>query len=133
MPLEKDIREIRNDVDRIKQDISSINRVQVLASSTAIIQNIKNAVGKSKLMIAALFIARDWISAGELSAKLKINLANLNKVVKRLVDNGLLYNEKRGRNIFYKRTSMVDLIGFENIDEFLTLYKAWEQGEKDEN
>ena len=48
---EKDMREIRNDVDRIKQDISSINRVQVLASSTPIIQNIKKAKSSNPVFV----------------------------------------------------------------------------------
>lgn len=131
MDIEKDVREIRNDVDRIKQDISSINRVQVLSSSSAILQNIRTAVGKSRQSVVALFIAKDWISARDLSAKLMINPANLDKVVKRLVDNGLLYNEKKGRNIFYRRTSMVDLIGFDSIREFQTVYRKWKDGEGD--
>jgi DNA-binding transcriptional ArsR family regulator len=127
MEVEADIRDIRNDIDRIKQDIDSINRVQVLANSPVIIQDVRDAVGRSRQMIATLFIARDWISAGELATQLRIDPNNLNKVVGRLLDRGLLYNERRGKSVFYRRTSRIDLVGIETMPEFKDAFDEWRQ------
>jgi biotin operon repressor len=130
MEVQGDIRDIRNHIDRIKQDIDSINRVQVLANSPVIIQDVRDAVGRSKQMTAALFIARDWISAGDLASELGIELNNLNKVVGRLLDRGLLYNERRGKGIFYRRTSRIDLIGMDSMPEFKDVFDEWKLSRK---
>lgn len=126
MPIDEDIRQIRNDIDRVKQDLDSINRIQILASSGVIIQDIKRTVGKSKQMIAALFLTRDWLSSLQLSEALRIDQANLDKVVKPLIDGGLLYREKRGKFVHYRRTLRLDLIGFDKIPEFTDIFEGWE-------
>jgi hypothetical protein len=126
MPIDEDIRQIRNDIDRVKQDLDSINRIQVLASSGVIIQDIRRTVKKSKLMIAALFLTKDSLSSFELSEALRIDQANLDKVVNPLLDGGLLYKEKRGKFVHYKRTTRLDLIGFERIPEFSDVFEAWQ-------
>lgn len=125
MDIQEDIRKIRNDIDRVRQDIDSINRVQVLASSGVIIQDIRQTVKKSKQMVAALFICKDSMTSSELSEALRINQANLDKVVKPLVEGGLLYSEKHGKFVHYKRTTRVDLVGFERIPEFVEIYETW--------
>jgi biotin operon repressor len=130
MDIEEDIRQIRNDIDHVKQDIDSINRVQVLASSGVIIQDIKRTVGKSKQMVAALFLTSDWVSSSQLSEQLQINQANLDKVVNPLIQGGLLNREKRGKSVYYHRATRVDLIGFERIDEFADVFEAWKTGTK---
>jgi hypothetical protein len=127
MALDEDIRQIRNDIDRVRQDIDSINRVQVLASSGAIIQDIRRVVGKSKQMVAALFLTKDWIGSAQLAQELRINQANLDKVVNALVDGGLLYREKRGKAVYYKRATRFDLIGFEKLDDFSDIFETWKK------
>jgi MarR family len=127
MPIDDDIKDIRNDIERVKQDIDSINRTQVLANTAVILQDIRDAVGKSKQMVAALFLTRIWISSGDLAAQLKIDQANLNKVVNRLHDRGLLYREKDGKTVKYKRVSRVDLVGFDGQQEFKQIYEAWQK------
>ncbi len=132
MPTEDDVREdirqIRNDLDRVRQDIDSINRVQVISNSGAILSDIKRIVGKSKQMVAALFLTKDWLSSGTLSEKLRINQANLDKVVNSLVEGGLLYREKRGKCVYYRRATRFDLIGFDRQKDFTETFDSWKKG-----
>jgi DNA-binding MarR family transcriptional regulator len=123
--VREDIRQIRNDLDRVRQDIDSINRVQVISNSAAILADIKRIVGKSKLMVAALFLTKEWIGSRELAGQLRIDQANLDKVVNNLVENGLLYREKRGKAVYYKRAARFDLIGFEGRSEFTSILGVW--------
>jgi len=134
MDINEDIRQIRNDIDRVRQDIDSINRVQVLASSGAIIQDIRRTVGKSKQMVAALFLCRDSMSSSQLSEALGINQANIDKVVNPLVEGGLLYREKEGKSVLYKRATRVDLVGFDRLPEFIGTFESWKAaaGKKEE-
>jgi DNA-binding MarR family transcriptional regulator len=123
--VREDIRQIRNDLDRVRQDIDSINRVQVISNSAAILADIKRIVGKSKSMVAALFLTKEWIGSRELAGQLRIDQANLDKVVKNLVESGLLYREKRGKAVYYKRATRLDLVGFEGRPEFTSILDAW--------
>lgn len=125
--VKEDIRQIRNDLDRVRQDIDSINRVQVISNSGAILKDIERIVRKSKQMVAALFLTRDWLGSRELADQLHINQANLDKVVTDLVESGLLYREKRGKAVYYKRATRLDLIGFEKRTEFTTIFEAWQK------
>jgi predicted transcriptional regulator len=127
MPIDEDIRQIRNDIDRVRQDIDSINRVQVLASSGAILEDIKRVVGRSKQMVAALFLTKDWITSGQLAQELGINQANLDKVVNGLTEGGLLYREKRGKAVYYKRATRFDLIGFDKQEDFTDVFENWKK------
>jgi DNA-binding MarR family transcriptional regulator len=131
MDINEDIRQIRNDIDRVKQDLDSINRIQVLASSSVIVQDIKRTVKKSRLMIAALFLCKETLTSSQLAEALKINQANLDKVVNQLVEGGLLYREKRGKSVHYRRTTRVDLVGFDRITEFTEIFEAWKNSADD--
>lgn len=134
MPIDDDVREdirdIRNDIDKVRQDIDSINRVQVISNSRAILEDIKRIVGRSKLMVAALFLAKDSIGSRELAQELRIDQANLDKVVKGLVDNGLLYRDKKGKAVYYRRTTRLDLIGFETREEFTSVFEDWKENQR---
>jgi predicted ArsR family transcriptional regulator len=88
-------------------------------------QDIRNKVGGSKQAIAALFLAKDWISSGELAGELGIDQANLNKVVNRLIEGGLLYRRKEGASVHFKRAARLDLINFDRDEEFSDLYEKW--------
>lgn len=131
MPIDddvpEDIRQIRNDLERVRQDIDSINRVQVISNKGAILEDVKQIVGKSKAMVAALFLTKDWVGSRELAEQLHIDQANLDKVVKNLVDNGLLYREKIGKAVRYRRHTRLDLIGFETRQEFARVFEAWQE------
>jgi predicted transcriptional regulator len=127
MSTNEDIKDIRNDIDRIRTDIDGINRIQVLANSTVILTDLRKKVGKSKLMVAALFLARNWISSGDLAKDLRINHANLNKVVNPLFEGGLLYREKRAQKVYYKRATRLDLIQIESISDLKSVFESWQQ------
>jgi hypothetical protein len=127
MAIDDDLKDIRNDIEQVKQDIDSINRTQVLANTGVILQDIRDAVGRSKQMVAALFLTRTSISSGDLARKLKIDHANLNKVVNRLYERGLLYRDKNGKIVSYRRATRVNLINFDSIEEFKKVYEAWEK------
>ncbi len=126
--VKEDIRQIRNDLDRVRQDIDSINRVQVISNSNAILEDIKRILGKGKQMVAALFLTRDWVGSRELAEQLHIDQSNLDKVVNNLVESGLLYREKRGKAVYYKRATRIDLIGFEKRAEFKESFESWKNG-----
>jgi predicted transcriptional regulator len=121
----EDIRQIRNDLDRVRQDIDSINRVQVISNSRAILEDIKRIVGKGRQTIAALFLTKDWVGSRDLAGLLHIDQANLDKVVNSLVESGLLYREKRGKSVYYRRATRLDLVGFEMQAEFAETFRSW--------
>jgi DNA-binding MarR family transcriptional regulator len=131
MPTEDDvpgdIRQIRNDLDRVRQDIDSINRVQVISNSGAILKDISSIVRKSRQMVAALFLTKNSLSSGDLAKELHIDQSNLDKVVKDLVEGGLLYREKIGKSVYYKRATRLELIGFEKQREFIDTYESWKK------
>jgi DNA-binding MarR family transcriptional regulator len=125
MSINEDILQIRNDIDRVRQDIDSINRVQVLASSAVILQDVRKTIGKSKQMVAALFLCKDFMSSSDLSQALDIDQGNIDKVVNPLIEGGLLYRERSGKSVRYKRATRLDLVGFDRVSEFLTIYESW--------
>jgi DNA-binding MarR family transcriptional regulator len=127
MAIDDDIKDIRNDLERVKQDIDSINRTQVMINSVQIIQDVRNIVGKSRHMVAALVLTREKISAGDLAERLDIELNNLNKVVNKLHERGLLYREKDGKAVIYRRATRLDLIGFDDDPEIKSIYAAWQK------
>ncbi len=130
--IKEDIRQIRNDVDRVRQDIDSINRVQVISNSRAILDDISRIVGKSKQMVAALFLTKDWLASPQLAKELHIHQANIDKVVTNLIDGGLLYREKRGKAVYYKRATRFDLIGFDKQKDFTETFESWKKSLKKE-
>lgn len=132
MKTEENLKDIRNDIERIKTDLDSINRVQVLSSSTVILQDLQTKIGRSKLMLAILFLTKGRISSGDLAEQLGIDQANLNKFVNPLHEGGLLYREKEGKKVYYKRANRLDLIGFESIPEFKSAFESWKQERQEE-
>lgn len=132
MALDDNLKDIRNDLERVKQDIDSINRTQVLANSGVILQDIRATVGRSKQMVAALFLTRNWITSGDLADQLKIDQGNLNKIVNPLYERGLLYRDKNGKTVTYRRASRLDLVNFEGQPEFKKVYEAWKKDSTEE-
>jgi DNA-binding transcriptional ArsR family regulator len=123
--MSEDIRQIRNDLDRVRQDIDSINRVQVISNTGAILDDVKRIVGKGKLTVAALFLTKDWVGSRDLADQLHVDQSNLDKVVNSLVESGLLYREKRGKSVYYRRATRLDLVGFETRAEFAETFRSW--------
>jgi len=123
---------IRNELKRIKNDTGNINRIMTLSSSPVIIQELKKAVGGSKVKAAILMLTKDEISAKELSERLGIDSANLARDMRAFTDGnkGFVTVTEVGRQRFFQRAQLVGLIGFEAIPEFAELLKQWEDGRK---
>jgi hypothetical protein len=123
---------IRNELKRIKSDTGNINRIITLSSSATVIQEVRKAVGGSKVRAAILMLTRDEISAKDLSVKLGIDSANLAMYMNPLTDanKGFVTVTEAGRQRFFQRAQLVDLIGFETIPEFAELLKKWEESRK---
>jgi len=129
MGINEELKEIRNDVERIKQDINSINRVQVLSSSAAILQDVRNTVRRSKIMVAVLYSTRDWVASADLAKTLEIDQTNLNKFLNPLLERGLLYRRRDGKKVYFRRADLLDLVNFEGVDEFKTIFESWNQSD----
>jgi len=123
---------IRNELKRIKSDTGNINRIITLSSSPTIIQEVRKAIGGSRVRAAILMLTKDEISAKDLSVKLGIDSANLARDMRPLTDpnKGFVTVTEVGRQRFFQRAQLVDLIGFEAIPEFAELLKQWEESRK---
>jgi hypothetical protein len=120
---------IRNELKRIKSDTNNINRIITIANSDVVIQELKKAVGGSKVRAAILMLTKENISARDLSVKLGIAPANLSRDMKELAGGNreFVTVTEVGTQRFFQRAQLVDLIGFENIPEIAKLLKQWEE------
>ncbi len=126
------LEEMDNKLELIRSDTHSLNRIFSIAHAPVVIQELKEIVGKSKLRAAILYYTKDEIGATELSEKLRIDLRNLAKAIAPLLGNKAYVAEiKKGRKKFFQRAGLVDSIGFESIEYFSNLVKAWEEEERD--
>jgi len=122
------LEEMDNKLESIKSDTHSLNRIASLSNSDIIIQELKKIIGTSKSRAVALHLTKDLIGASELADCLGIDIRNLSGVIKPLVGNrGYIVVLKKGREKFFQRSELVDLIGYESIEEFSTLIKAWKE------
>lgn len=124
--MQDDIRDIRNDIERIKSDTHNINRIMTISNITHVINDLKNIIGNSDLKAAVLYLTKEKISAQELAAKLKIDPKNLTKFVSPFTDKKSYITElKEGRSKFFQRADIVDLIGFEQQEAFAPMIESW--------
>lgn len=126
--IKGDIRDIRNDIERIKSDTHNINRILTLREVEVIIRDLSNLIGRSTIKAAILHLTRDKINSSELSKALSIEQGNLNKFMNPILEKGYVTGIKMGRERVFQRVEILDLIGFEDIPEFSELIKKWEQG-----
>jgi len=129
----KKLEEMDNKLERIKSDTHNLNRIASLSNSPIIIQELKKIIGRSEVRAATLYLTREEIGAGDLAKALGINIANLAMYLKPFLGNrGYIAEIKKGRNKYFQRSELVDLVGFESIDEFATLIKSWQEKQKKE-
>jgi DNA-binding transcriptional ArsR family regulator len=120
------LEEMDNKLERIKSDTHNLNRIASLSNSSLIIQELKKLIGDSQVRAAVLHLTKDEIKAGDLAAKLGVNPANLAFYIKPFLGNkGYIALIKRGRERYYQRSELVDLIGFESVEVFAALIKSW--------
>lgn len=126
--MQDDIRDIRNDIERIKSDTHNINRIMTISNIKHVITDLKNIIGNSELKAAVLHLTKEKISAQELAAKLKVDPRNLTKFVSPFTDKKSYITElKEGRSKFFQRAEIVDLIGFEQQEDFAPMIESWEK------
>ena len=127
----EDIRDIRNDIERIKSDTHNINRIMTISNSQTIINDLKSLIGDSEIKAAVLHLTRNEISAKDLAEQIGQDPRNLTKFVSPFTNKKAYISEiKKGRNKFFIRAEIVDLINFESIHEFAAMLEAWESKRK---
>lgn len=127
------LQDVDNKLERIKSDTHNLSRIASLSNSEIIKQELRKLVGRSKVKAAILHLTKDEIKAGDLANILGINPANLGMYMKPFLGNkGYIAAMEKGRERYFQRSELVDLIGFESIEEFATLLKAWEQSKQAE-
>jgi hypothetical protein len=124
--ISKKLEEIDNKLERIKSDTHNLNRITTLSNPSAIVQELKKIIGRSELRAAVLHLTKMEISAADLATGLKVDPANLALYIKPFLGNKAYISEiKKGRNKYFQRSELADLIDFENIPEFADLIASW--------
>ena len=123
--IKDDIRDIRNDIERIKSDTHNINRIMTIANPVPIITDLKKIIGTSTLKVVVLHLTRNPISPQDLASALKTDPRNLTKYVKEFVDRGYISELKNGREKNFIRSEILDQLHFETIPDFSSTLKSW--------
>ena len=131
--VEKKIEEIDIKLARIKTDTHNINRIMSLQNTPIIVNELKKIIGRSKLRAMVLHFTREEINASDLSEKLRIDYRNLSKFTRPFLGNrGYIAELNRGREKYFQRSELIDLIGFEAIPEFKEMIDSWFEEQEDE-
>ncbi|WP_428325782.1 hypothetical protein [Nitrosopumilus sp.] len=123
--VKEDIRDIRNDIERIKSDTHNINRIITIANPIPIVNDLKKIIGTSVLKVAVLHLSKNPISPQDLASALKTDPKNLTKYVKEFVDRGYISELKNGREKIFVRSEILDQLNFETIPDFAKIIKSW--------
>jgi hypothetical protein len=124
--IREDIRDIRNRIDKIMGDTHNISRILTLGDREIIKKDLSELVANSPKRAEVLVLTRDYIDREELCKKINTDDRNLNTFLNPFLEKGYISDTKSGRKKLYKRSEIVDLIGFERIPEFAKLIKEWE-------
>lgn len=127
-PIFKKLEAMDNKLERIKSDTHNLNRIACLSNSRQIITELWKAVGNSEVRAAILMLTKEEISAPELVQKLGISGANLAMYMKPFTGNkGIIAELRKKKNKYFQRSELVDLVGFENEEEFVKLTESWQK------
>ena len=122
------LEDMDNKLERIKSDTHNLNRLATLRDQDIIITELKKIIKRSAIRAAILHLTKDEINARELASKLGIQPNNLAIEVEPFLGNkGYITATNKGRERYFQRSELVDLVGFESIEEFADLLKSWEQ------
>ena len=122
------LEEMDNKLERIKSDTHNLNRIATLSNSTIIEEELRKIISNSKIRAAIVHLTKDEIGATALANALGIDPGNLGTYIKPFLGNkGYIAMLQRGRERYYQRSELVDLIGFESISDFAKLIEAWEK------
>ena len=127
------LEDMDNKLERIKSDTHNLNRIASLQNEPIITQELKNIIGRSEIRAAILHLTKDPVNARTLASMVGINPANLAMFLEPFLGNkGYIVVIKSGRERYFQRSELVDLIGFESIGDFADLIKSWEMKRKEQ-
>jgi Holliday junction resolvasome RuvABC ATP-dependent DNA helicase subunit len=122
------LEDMDNKLERIKSDTHNLNRLATLRDQDIIVNELKKIIGRSELRAAILHLTKDEINARDLASKLGIAPNNLAVNVEPFLGNkGYITATNKGRERYFQRSELVDLVGFESIEEFAKMIQSWEQ------
>ena len=122
------LEEMDNKLERIKSDTHNLNRLATLRDQDIIVNELRKLIGRSELRAAILYLTKDEINARVLASKLGIAPNNLAASIEPFLGNrGYITATNRGRERYFQRSELVDLVGFESIEDFSKMLQSWEQ------
>lgn len=120
------LEDIKNDLEIVKNRISSLDRIAVLENREIILNDLKGIVGASTVRAAILASTRELIAAQALATKLGLDKGHLSREINKFTGNkGYINTIKKGRNIFYLRDEKIDLLEIDGEEPFKDLYERW--------
>lgn len=122
------LEEIDNKLERIKSDTHNLNRLATLRDQDIIVNELRKIIGRSEVRAAILHLTKDEINARDLASRLGIAPNNLAASIEPFLGNkGYITATNRGRERYFQRSELVDLVGFESIEDFDKMLQSWEQ------
>lgn len=129
------LEEMDNKLERIKTDTHNLNRIAILSNPQTVEQELRKIIQGSKIRAAILYLTKEEIGATPLAGALGIVPNNLGMYIKPFLGKkGYITVLQRGRERYYERSELVDLVDFESIPDFAKLVDEWkkERGESKE-
>ena len=120
-----DWEKLRNDVEIIKNRVSSLDRLAVMQNQENLVQDLKRVIGDSLYRAAILHISREDVSAESLARSVGTDPSNLSKFTRALTESGYLYELRRGRAKVFRRDEKLDMMRFESVEPFASLIEKW--------
>jgi hypothetical protein len=124
--MKEDIRDIRNDINEIKGNTHNMSRILTLGQRETIKQDLITLLSNSPKRLQVLLLTKDFIDREDLCQKLKTDARNLNTFLDPLQEKGYISDKKDGRKKLYRRTDLINQVGFEKIPEIAKLIKDLE-------
>ncbi len=122
------LEEIDNKLERIKSDTHNLNRLATLRDQDIIVNELRKIIGRSEVRAAILHLTKEEINARDLASRLGIAPNNLAASIEPFLGNkGYITATNRGRERYFQRSELVDLVGFESIEDFDKMLQSWEQ------
>lgn len=125
--IPEDVRDIRNDIQEIKTDTSTINRILIMAHSDVIEEDLKEIIGNNPRIAVIPVLLKEKKTLTEISEIMGIPKSNVYRYVNPFLDKKYLYTYKSGGEAFYKRVELFDKLNYERIPEIKELIKKWEE------
>lgn len=129
--IKEDIRDIRNRIEKIMSDTHNISRILTLRDREVIKQDLINLVGSSTKRATILHVTKEYTERTAIVKAVGVDKRNLNKFMNPILEKGYISGVKSGRKRLFKRSEILDLIGFEEIEEISRLIQKWEEDQDD--